>query len=105
MKKITTREMAGKILKLLYHLEFDEEIDGISSEILEKKSRLGKIKIRNALRYLERKGLITGKRMIGGNWIDIKLTGEGITTVEDEDKYKRYFEVNVGFFKWGVTER
>ena len=97
--------MAGKILKLLYHLEFEEGLSNISSETLEKRIELRRTEIRNALKYLERKGLITGKRMIGGNWLDIKLTGEGITTVEDEDKYKRYFEVNVGFFKWGVTER
>jgi len=109
-KKFPMRKTAGKILEFICQLEIEEGITGIGSNGIAKELDIKEGEVRTALKYLKKRGLIDGKKMVGGNWMIVKLTREGLETCENEGKYKRHFSIKakiplIAEAEWGVEER
>jgi len=97
---------AGELLLYSYKLYEKGEMT-ISEDVLNK-NNWEMIRLRNAVQYLQDKGLIKVISLVGGHFIIEKLFPVAIDIIENQPSFKHQFGFTVNLaliqFSWEVTE-
>lgn len=101
------RNDAGELL--FYAYTRYQKGEQVSHTDLKAESGWDDSRLRNALKYLQEKGLVKATLFLGGNFFIDKVLPEGIDIVENEPEFKDTFGVslNLGIlqFSWKTEKK